>query len=125
MPNCPFLTLKTLKEAFYKFQLDTNCSLLSSVRVDPILWFAFKVDGQGKYKRVIDLVEDNSRTQDYPALYVPSGAVWIASTNYLLKNRSYYGDKISYFEAPFIDGFDIDTYEQLEFARALVDKSWS
>jgi len=122
MPNCPFLSLKTLHESFYKFQLDPSTSLLSSVKADPIHWFAFNIDEKGSYKRVIEGVKDETRTQDYPTMYVPSGAVWIASASYLLENRSYYGENFKFFEVPFIDGFDIDTIEQLEFARELASK---
>jgi len=123
MPNCPFLSLGTLNESYYKFQLDPSSSLLSSVKADPIHWLAFIIDKSGKYNRVIEGVKENARTQDYPTMYVPSGAVWVASAAYLLENRSYYGENFKFFEVPFIDGFDIDTIEQLEFARELANKS--
>ena len=119
MPNCPFLSVKTLTESFSKFQLDPSNSLLSSVKADPIHWFAFKFDEFGNYKRVIDGIKDKSRTQDHPTMYVPSGTVWVASASYLLKYRSFYGKKFNFFEIPFIDGFDIDTMDQLEFARII------
>lgn len=125
MPNCPFLSLKTLNKAFSKFQRDSTNSLLSAVKADPIHWFAFEIDEYGNYKRIIEGVKDNMRTQDYPTMYVPSGAVWVASTSYLLENRNFYGKNFKFFEVPFIDGFDIDTKEQLEFARTLAEKSLS
>jgi CMP-N-acetylneuraminic acid synthetase len=120
MPNCPFLTLKTLYKSIQEFQLGSTKSLISSIKADPIHWFAFIIDKNGSYKRVIESVTDNTRTQDYPTMYVPSGAVWIASATYLIEHRSYYGKNFNFFEIPFIDGFDIDTYEQLEFARMLI-----
>lgn len=125
MPNCPFLSIKTLIESFRKFQSDPTNSLLSSVKAEPIHWFAFRFDEFGNYKKLIDEVKNNSRTQDHPTMYVPSGAVWVASAHYLLKYRSFYGEKFNFFEVPLIDGFDIDTKEQLEFARELINNSWS
>jgi CMP-N-acetylneuraminic acid synthetase len=125
MPNCPFLSLKTLNSFFSKFQSDPANSLLTSVRTDPIHWFAFTTDQYGNYNRVIGGVKDNSRTQDYPVMYVPSGAVWAATASYLLKNDSFYGENFKFFEVPFLDGFDIDTFEQLEFARKIESNTFS
>lgn len=125
MPNCPFLSIKTLDTFFSRFQLDPTNSLLTSVKTDPIHWFAFTHDDNDNYKRVIEGVKVDSRTQDYPVMYIPSGAVWAASAPYLLKNDSFYGRNFKFFEVPFLDGFDIDTFEQLEFARKLVSKTLS
>ena len=123
MPNCPFVSPSTLVESFGKFQLNIGRSLLSSVKADPIHWFAFLVEGNGLYSKVIDGVKTNSRTQDHPTMFVPSGCVWIATATYLLENRSFYGKEFEFFEVPLIDGFDIDTLEQLEFAREMINKS--
>jgi CMP-N-acetylneuraminic acid synthetase len=119
MPNCPFLTTKTLNDSFRVFHSNPMGSLLSSVQVDSINWFAFKIDEDDKPKRIIDGIATNSRTQDHPEIFVPCGTIWIATANYLLKNQTYYGEKYDYFEIPYIEAIDIDTPEQLEFARII------
>jgi len=119
MPNCPFLSVRTLTESFNRFQLNPSQSLLSSVKADPINWFAFKFNELGAHERIIKGIDGNSRTQDHQAMFVPSGSVWIARASYLLENKSYYGEIFSFFEIPFIEGIDIDTMEQLEFARVI------
>jgi CMP-N-acetylneuraminic acid synthetase len=123
MPNCPFVSPSTLIDAFSKFHLDLSRSLISSVKADPIHWFAFMVEGNGGYTKVIDGVKLNSRTQDHPTMFVPSGCVWVATASYLLEHRNFYGNRYEFFEVPLIDGFDIDTLEQLEFARGMMNKS--
>lgn len=119
MPNCPFLTTKTLDESFRIFHSNPMASLLSSVQVDSINWFAFKINEDGKPKRIIDGIATNSRTQDHPEIFVPCGTVWIATADYLLKNRTFYGEEYNFFEIPYIEAIDIDTQEQLEFARII------
>ena len=120
MPNCPFLSVNTLLDCVKTQQEIGSRSLISCINVDAINWFAFTLDNNQPNWIVKD-VNLISRTQDKAPIYVPSGSVWIAQGDYLLAHKSFYGPNYQFHEIPFLEGYDIDTKEQLEFAR-LIEK---
>lgn len=61
----------------------------------------------------------NHRSQDLPQLFVPSGAVWIASLEALRENQSFYHADTRYFPLPFFSCIDIDTMQDLQLAEAM------
>jgi CMP-N-acetylneuraminic acid synthetase len=120
MPNCPFLSVDTLLDCVKTQQEIGSRSLISCINVDAINWYAFTLDNNQPNWIVKD-VNLISRTQDKAPIYVPSGSVWIAQGDYLLAHKSFYGPNYQFHEIPFLEGYDIDTKEQLEFAR-LIEK---
>jgi CMP-N-acetylneuraminic acid synthetase len=118
MPNCPFLSLETLLNCVKAQQSLDNESLLSCVKIDAINWYAFTLEDNDP-RWIVKDVNLNARTQDNPSIYVPTGSVWIAKAEYLLTHRSFYGPKYHFHEIPYLEGFDIDTVEQLDFARMI------
>jgi N-acylneuraminate cytidylyltransferase len=72
-------------------------------------------------KKVIKLYPDafKKRSQDLPKLFTPSGAIWIANVNKLLKKKSFYNKETTYYPISWIGGFDIDTLDDLELLNKL------
>ena len=119
MPNCPFLTPETVKGLLGSEKLTNNSSVLSAIKLDPLSRFAFEFGDHGQHKRVFKDTGGNERTQDFKQLFIPSGAIWAASINYLMQYGTFYGAN-QFFEAiPELEGFDIDTLDQLDMARII------
>lgn len=118
MPNCPFLSLETLLNCIDSQKNSSEQSLISCVRVDPINWYAFTLANH-EPRWIADGIDLTARTQDNPPLFVPTGSVWIATASYLIENQSFYGKKYRFHEISQLDGYDIDTVEQLNLARII------
>lgn len=119
MPNCPFILEESILRFSDRFDTEKPDALLSSVRADPINRFLFELDLKGNSTRLFEDTSRDSRTQDSLPMYVPSGAVWATTVERLRSCKTFYADNYRYFELSYIEGFDIDTFEQLEIARYL------
>lgn len=118
MPTCPFLSAGTIVTLFREYlRYDSEDSVLSCTRADPLVRFSFQLDEFGLPRYLDPTIDPISRTQDHPPIFLPSGAVWISSVQKLIKRRDFYSGTIRFREINFWEGFDIDTPEQLELAR--------
>ena len=59
------------------------------------------------------------RSQDLDDLYCPTGSIWIARQESLLKKGSFYGDNLILEEIDWKSATDIDDLDDLEFAKAV------
>ena len=58
------------------------------------------------------------RSQDLPELYCPTGAIWIADVEELIKENTFYGKGHVFWEMSWNRGIDIDDYDDLNLAKA-------
>jgi CMP-N-acetylneuraminic acid synthetase len=119
MPNCPFLRPSTILEFVNEAKSSRNRSLLSAVKIDPIARYAFELDSKGRHTSVLRDTPQGSRTQDLQPLYVPTGAIWVSNLSYLIQEGSFYGNNHKFRVISETEGLDIDTFDQLEYARFL------
>ncbi len=119
MPNCPFVQEESIVKFSHQFDTNKPDALLSSVKADPINRFLFEYDAKGNPVRLFEDTLRDSRTQDFLPMYVPSGAIWATTLESLRFYKTFYAGNYRYFELTYIEGFDIDTFEQLEIARLL------
>lgn len=123
MPNCPFMSASSINKMLQFFR-DHQCeSLLTCVRTDPIYRFIFELNEFNVPQKLILDTPVNARTQDFKPSFIPSGALWLTKYGTLKKFKSYYTQTHQFFEIPVLEGFDIDTFEQLELARFLAQKT--
>lgn len=61
----------------------------------------------------------NRRTQDLPKIYIPNGAIFVSSKNYLLKYQSFYTDFILPYVMPLERSIDIDDFKDFEIAEQM------
>lgn len=118
MPNCPFLSVESLLDCVKAHEKMDDQSLLSCIKIDAINWYAFTLENN-HLNWIVKDINLTARTQDNPPIFVPSGSVWIARAEYLLTHQSFYGPRFQFHEIPFLEGFDIDTVEQLNLARII------
>ena len=122
MPNCPFMSASSINKMLQYFENNKCESLLTCVRTDPIYRFIFELNDCNLPRKLILDTPINARTQDFRPSFIPSGALWLTKYGTIKKFKSYYTENYQFFEIPAIEGFDIDTFEQLELARFLAQK---
>ena len=119
MANCPLRNEKDIKKSFNKFKIKKRTFQISCFKfgwMNP--WWAFKLDKRNKSKALFPK-QLTKRSQDLPNLYCPTGAIWIAKTKDLIRNKTFYGKGYCFEEINWINAIDIDDYEDLEFAKIL------
>lgn len=117
MANCP-LRDHSLIIDFLKYFEKNECNfLLSSVQFRSMTPFwAFTESEDGNYKHLFpDYLE--KRSQDIEKSFCPTGSIWIAKLDSLLKTRAFNGKGCRYKEIDWISAIDIDDYEDLELAN--------
>lgn len=118
MANCPMRTAKDIKTAFEHFDETGARAQISSFRfgwMNP--WWAAQIDTQGTPEYLFP-AERMARSQDLPALYCPSGALWIAKRDALLVERTFYASGHVFHQLNWMSAMDIDDAEDLAIARA-------
>lgn len=125
MPNCPLRNAQDIKNSYTNF-IETGAKFQISCFnfgwMNP--WWAFKLASD---KRAEAMFPDalKKRSQDLEKLYCPTGAVWIADTVELLKNKTFYAQDTKFYPLDWKSAVDIDNYEDLEMARAVFDQQKS
>lgn len=115
MANCPLRDAADIETAYKQF-IEGNAKFqLSCFKygfMNP--WWALKCAGKPLFPAEIKM-----RSQDLSPLYCPSGAIWIANVDALIKERTFYAKGYSLCEIPWQHAVDIDEIEDLKFAKAI------
>ncbi len=119
MPNCPLRTTEDIVNIYNFFKnLDFHDSVISCFKfgwMNP--WWSLKKKGKNFEQLFKDKL--NERSQDLENLFCPTGAVWITKLKTLANSNSFYTQKHTFFEIPFVSAVDIDEEDDLKIARAL------
>lgn len=117
MANCPLRDHSDISNAIRFFKTNNNQFQISCFKygfMNP--WWAMKeVDGVPE-----PIFSDEmrfSRSQDLPDLYCPTGAIWIAKINKLIKENSFYGKGYKLHEINWVNAIDIDDMEDMSLAE--------
>jgi len=119
MPNTPLRTTQDIRQAMDYFLNNNAPSQISCFRfgwMNP--WWAVKLDTAGRSVPCFPEVQ-GKRSQDLPALYCPTGAIWIAKTEYLVENKTFYCKDRIYHPMPWQAAIDIDDEDDLAMAKAV------
>ncbi len=118
MANCPLRDDQCIKRVFEEHCTKNHEFSISCFKfgwMNP--WWALKVDQEGNGKRLIE--NTYIRSQDLPELYCPTGAVWIAKTESLKRDKSFYGSQHKFVEITWQQAVDIDSEDDLIFAECV------
>lgn len=120
MPNCPFRNSDDIAggfEAFNRGTAGTQLSVTSYGWLYP--WWAHR---QGDDGALVPLFPKAlvTRSQDLERLLCPTGAIWWAKTDVLLKHGTFYAPGYSGFEIPWDRALDIDDEDDWKMAEALI-----
>ncbi|MGH8744198.1 MAG: cytidylyltransferase domain-containing protein [Burkholderiales bacterium] len=119
MASCPLRTAKTIREGmtkFYESKVDFQMSCFKFGWMNP--WWALSLDGENRPRKMFPEALEK-RSQDLPELYCPTGALWIARVDKLLKSKTFYGPDHRFFPIHWRGAIDIDNQEDWEMAELL------
>ena len=118
-PTCPLLTGEDVKGAYEAFAASGSDSLMTCfpfAHCNP--WWAFRISRDGHADFINDSPWD-SRSQDHPRLYCPTGAMGIARAAVFREDPVGTMKRCVYHPISPESGFDIDEPEDVAFAEML------
>jgi len=118
MANCPLRDSEDIIRAVKNFDHDHHPSQISCFRfgwMNP--WWAVKLDAQGLPNYLFPEAR-SARSQDLPPLFCPSGAIWIARTQTLISEKTFYVPGHTLYPLSWVSAMDIDDAEDMEMAKA-------
>lgn len=118
MPVCPLRDAVDIINHVEFFQMSKTNYLLSCYEMtwaNP--WWSFKLDGNKPAEVFPGAIK--KRSQDLETLYSPTGAIWMANVKPFLNTKTFYGPGYQFFPLKWKSAVDIDTYEDLAFAKVL------
>ncbi len=119
MPNTPLRTSQDIIDATANFLERKAPSQISCFKfgwMNP--WWAVKLDAAMKPVPIFSEIQ-NKRSQDFPPLYCPTGAIWITQVDKLLEHRTFYCPDHIYYPMEWFSAVDIDDNDDLSMARAV------
>ena len=119
MPNCPLRGTDEINAAWQFFSQGTHDFQISSFKygwMNP--WWASSISNTG-HPNPIFKNQSIKRSQDLQTLYCPTGAIWIAKIDKLIKYGSFYGPGHKFCPMNWKNAVDIDNHEDLEFANII------
>lgn len=121
MANCPFRTSRTIQDFVERLHTEGAEAAVSvfEPRFGSPGW-AVRLDVDGRPEPLSPEFRF-ARSQDLPAFYCPTGTIWAARCGTLLEQRTFYATNHRLYPVPWLDAIDIDTPEELQFARWLAD----
>ena len=120
----PFRTADFIDKAINTFE-QANCDALVSVLPVPHEYnphWVYKENERGDLALVTGEKEIIKRRQDLPPAYHRDGAIYITSTEILIRQKSFYGNSLSYILSDPQRHINIDTREDWDAAITLAKK---
>ncbi len=117
MANCPLRDKEDIIRSHNSFRDKNAPSQISCFKFGWMMpWWALKINEDGTAERLFpDALK--KRSQDLPDLYCPTGAIWIARRENLIKSKSFYMPKTRYEPLNWISAVDIDEYSDFKMAE--------
>jgi CMP-N-acetylneuraminic acid synthetase len=119
MANCPLRHSADIQDAVFHFEQAAAPAQISCFKfgwMNP--WWAVQLSPEGKPTYAFPEIRQ-SRSQDLPSLYCPTGAIWIASTYALKQHRTFYAPEHIFYAMHYVSAVDIDDQDDLLMAQAL------
>lgn len=120
MANCPLRTSADIQSLVSKFEAKKRTAQISCFEygwMNP--WWAAMINDEGRPTQVFSETLTH-RSQDLPKLYCPTGAIWISTVKALLAHQTFYSPDHTFESIPLKSAMDIDDYEDLKMANALL-----
>ena len=120
MANCPLRTSRDIQALVSVFETERRTAQISCFEygwMNP--WWAATIDDIGRPKQIFtDTL--TQRSQDLPKLYCPTGAIWISTVKALVTHKTFYSPDHTFEPISLKSAMDIDSYEDLKIANALL-----
>lgn len=120
-PTSPFRTSKDIDNALKLFLMEKCESVISVCETGNNQAWLLKM----KDKYLVPVFNNKyfkQRSQDLPKMYIPNGAIYIASKQTLQKYKSFYTNKILPYVMPIERGLDVDNENDFAYAEISLKK---
>lgn len=120
MPNCPLRNADDVRDSLAAFDAQAFASQVSVTRYgwqNP--WWALERGPDGAARPLFQ-EQLMRRSQDLPALFCPTGAVWWADATALMNHGTFHLHERALFELPWHRAVDIDDSDDFELATWLI-----
>lgn len=120
MGNCPLVNDEDIKSSYAQFIKSNSPSQISVTKFgwfNP--WWAVKINDDYSIEELFQ-VNAKKRSQDLPPLFCPTGAIWWAKVGSLHQFQTFHCQGRTGWEIPWWRSLDIDTEEDLRFAKYLL-----
>jgi len=120
-PTSPLRTVEDIDRSIEMlFELDAEAVVSVTPSKKHPYWAKKMVNG--RLKDFIPTVEVCTRRQDLPPVYDLNGAVYLAKTDFLLRARSFYGERTYGYVMSEERSLDIDTFFDFYVAELILEK---
>lgn len=121
-PTSPLRSHKDIDGIIEFCRAQKALSAVSICEVTKHPYWMFKKKNNFKLKAFIKNKSTFTRRQDLPEIYNLNGALYLAETNWLKKNKSFIDDNTIGYQMPLERSVDIDSELDLKFAEYLLKK---
>ncbi|QKI89568.1 cytidylyltransferase domain-containing protein [Thiomicrorhabdus xiamenensis] len=124
LPTCPFRSAQDIRDA-HQLLTEEYDSVISMKTSPTVPDFIFKADDCMTAEPLVKdtmVVHGKTRSQDYPDMYYPNGAIYSAWTEVFLKENSFYSSHFRILPMPEFRSVDIDIEEDLIYAHAIYER---
>ena len=122
-PTSPLRSPKDIESSLQLFQLKKAISVVSVCELDhPSIWSGHLTSDLGM-REFHEKIKTNMRSQDQSKEYRLNGSIYIVQTEILLQEKAFlFEDKSFAYIMERSSSVDIDTFEDLEYARYLMNR---
>lgn len=121
-PTSPLRSAADIDAAFALMQQQRAPSCVSVCEVEQSPYWMYRVGVDERLSAVLQAPEGVSRRQDLPPVYTLNGAIYIARTDWLRRTRSFVGADTVGYRMPRERSIDIDTAQDFELFRNIVEQ---
>lgn len=115
----PFLKKQTIFDAVDILKNDQNSKSIHSVhKIQDFVW----VKKENETSPVNFQIDRVQQTQDLAPIFVSKGAFFIAKAEDILDQRKRLPEPLIFFSLDHVQSVEIDNYEDLDFAKLLIEK---
>ena len=119
LPSCPFRDEKIIRKCYNYFKKSEISSLISCSEFSCLNpWWSFQIDRKDEANYLFPKKLEK-RSQDLEKVFSISGAVWIIKSDKLKKFKTFYCPGHKFFPIDTLSALDIDTKDDLVFARKI------
>lgn len=125
LPTSPLRTGSDIKSAMALLSTDTD-AVISMQECPCIPDFIFQADDNNKaiaHMEESKVFSGVTRSQDYPSLYYPNGAIYLGWTKVYKEKVSFYTKNFKVYSMPIKRSIDIDTKDDFTVAEVYCNKS--
>lgn len=121
-PTSPLRTAEDIEGAIQTFKDKSARAVVSVCETDHHPWWSNRLPDDGNMKNFLRPDVLNKRRQDLPVFYRLNGAIYVADTNYLREQNSFFGPNTIAYKMPKERSIDIDSGIDFELAALLLEK---